>query len=366
MVTRSYANVVKGTSHKINQKLEKILPKRLEKIPNISFENNNDYRLLFIGAKTFLQDAYESDKNDIFEKDYNVLEKLLFVGDQRDNNQKNLTKEQILKEYKKILEANYSSNSSKLKAFERFIDYGNFFWKEMSHSGSDYVREGIYVTTNNKGTQTQGGRLWFALFKQWDDDLSEGWKESNKGGIGNKKKIEFLLKNNRLVNFIKEHRNQKIYKGLAEVFDHDQKGFINLLKKIVETTNYNKRAFYLYKYLKNYGNLPDFYTRKGDNGTILSPLYSVYYELNKPKKTKTKHIRKEKTKTKKSSVRVTSNANTDKESVNNSKKQINNLSTNNSSTNNLSTSNSSRKSLNSHLNSRTFANVVHGVPKSNQ
>jgi hypothetical protein len=359
-MSRSYANVVDGTSHKINEILEKLQPLQDRGIPNMTFKNNNDYRLLFIGANTFLQDAHESDKNDIFEKDYEVLGHLLSVGDQRNNDQKKLTKPEILKEYKKILDVHYNSSSSKLKALKRFTDYGNFFWKEMNMPESDYMKEGFYLTTNNKGTITQGGRLWFALFKQWDHDLSEGWKQSNKGGVGNKRKIEFLLKNNRLINFINEHGDEKIYEGLSEVLNNDKKGFINLLNKLVKTTNYNKRAFYLYQYLQNYGDLPNFYTRKGDNGTILSPLYSVYYELNKPKKRKTSKKRKTTKTLRKRSISSNSGKTTNVSSISNNSTKNNLLSMNNKSIGN------SNSSLVSHLNNRSFANVARGVPKPNQ
>ena len=364
--TNTYANIAKGTPQKITQILEQLQPLQNRGWPNMTFQNNNDYRLLFIGANTFLQEAYESDKNDIFGKDYLTLNKLLVVGDdehREENNKdkkklkKKLTKNEILKEYKNILDSDYKSSSSKLKALERFIEYGNFFWKEMNKPGSDYMREGSIITTNNKGNLTQGGRLWFALFKHWDHDLSQGWRESNKGGIGNKKKIEFLLKKNRLVDFIKKHGNEKIYEGLAEVLRNDKKGFINLLQKLVKTTNYNKRAFYLYQYLQNYGDLPNFYTRKGENGTILSPIYSVYYELNKPKKRKISKKSKTTKISRRRSISSNSGITTNVSSItNNSTKNL--LSIKNKSTGN------SNSSL-SKLNNRSFANVLRGVPKSN-
>jgi hypothetical protein len=176
-----------------------------------------------------------------------------------------------------------------------FIRMGVLF-NIINQSGSEYSKESMDFTSNNIKVITNGGRYYFALERQWNTNLGEGkgWKQ-NKGGINNKQKFKFLLKNNNLLNFLKITNNTK-YNGLKTVINNEEKEFINLINNFIKSENYYQRAYYLYSFLEYYINkykkLPDFYTYDGENGTILSPLYSSYYELNKIDTKKPKNEKK--------------------------------------------------------------------------
>jgi hypothetical protein len=155
--------------------------------------------------------------------------------------------------------------------------------------GNDYSRESMKITRDNSvNIYTNSGRYYFALELQWNKNLGEkeGWKK-NKGGLNNKSKFKFLLKNNNLLNFLEESNDVNL-NGIQEIIKNEKKGFIELINKLIKSENYPQRAYYLYLFLGNYiykyGEIPIFYTYGGEEGTIFSPLYSIYYELNKKNK----------------------------------------------------------------------------------
>lgn len=120
-------------------------------------------------------------------------------------------------------------------------------------SGNDYSRESMKITVDNSvNISTNSGRYYFALELQWDKNLGEkeGWKQ-NKGGLNNKLKFKFLLKNNNLLNFLEESNNEN-FNGIQEIIKNEKKGFVELINNLIKSENYPQRAYHLYLFLDNF------------------------------------------------------------------------------------------------------------------
>ncbi len=208
---------------------------------------------------------------------------------------------------------------NKIKEFIALSEFSHLF-----SSVNDFTEEGYYL--NEKGHiilnsdgfpdlsnnareesygKTVGGRYYYSLGPHWSSSNNSGWRQNNKKGVSTDKEFKYLLNNNRLMEFIvkKMNSNNKKYSGLIKIMKNDGHNFIQMLHKLVDTEDneYYLRAFVLYCYIEHYihhhGKLPKFQTSSGKNGTLLSPLYSAYYDIKnkEERKIKKNQIKKRKT-----------------------------------------------------------------------
>ena len=243
----------------------------------ISSENMSKIRDILDTKWSIFYKYFEASKDyysSIDEREYNILN--------------NLINETKYSEKLKILQKEHNNTKNILNKLYKYGSIGEFMINYVYPAGSDYSQIGITFTNINKTIETNGGRFYFALCTQWDNNLSEGegWK-INKCGKNNKEKFEYLAKNSRkFISYI-EKQNSLKYNGITEIIANDAKNFIKLLYDLCDSYHCYEREYilwtYIYKYKLKYGRLPDCYTYDGKSGTILSPLYTAYYELTRTK-----------------------------------------------------------------------------------
>ncbi len=266
-------------------------------------------------------------------KRLDVVNKLIDKYSEKTND--NSLKNKYGNRISELLKNNEQTSITK-NTFDKYISIGYFLTEYGHNKRSDFSPNYFYLSNsgkvildkdgfpdmsnkakensiNNKTGEprkTVGGRFFYPLGPHWKpvekENRNIGWKKNNKSGFSTSVEFAYLLDKDRLVNFIKNkielNKKNKKYDGLIKVIEKDGYNFIKMLEALVNTYNngYLLRGFILYSYIQNYpgGKLPKFKTSTGKDGTILSPLYSAFYDiLNKERKDEKQKERKMKRKT---------------------------------------------------------------------
>ena len=215
-----------------------------------------------------------------------------------------------LENFKKILASGYNYNPNNvLINNNRSLSYNNFVKNYLESikeagNGNKLLK---YMTPFHSFEVYDGkvvhGRFKWALDTQWDSDTVSGYKkEQNTRGTGfvnNKKQFQYLHFNfNKLKNIVNNNKNK--YTGLATLFEKNENYkypkhnyYDNLSTKptesdldlliytLLSTTNYKDRAILLFIYLQKHTKGVKFITSKGEDGTLLSELFTAYKALTK-------------------------------------------------------------------------------------
>jgi len=247
-----------------------------------------------------------SDKIDINRFTSKLLDVAMLFSIETDNYETNNERNKRLREIQEnfhidsILKLEHIITNKNKNNNELFIDFIKTFLKEKS----DYNPVGkLYKSNENK---LNIGRVYNGLEIQW---TSQGNNNNNdeyynvrntpqntssiqQKWIPNKQKFEYILKNwSKFISIIKQYKNNNsnyifnLYDFLNETSNNIDEGLNDLkylIKNLVNSKEYIIRAFILYKYLYDRNTEIDddiFITPKGDIGTILSPLYGIYYYM---------------------------------------------------------------------------------------